>query len=453
MSNKIAIRKLKRLPNGQMTVVYVDASTGLEVMNLDGYTFGNMDGGTSLPGSDSTEQPTEKPEETPKEEPERGEREGGGNRSIFDNDLIFDNPDIPFREAVQAISTKPKEMAYANPKAATENPIKPTVNAPVRPNTTPSKTELPSPDLQPRQMANVNVNISKADRNQMPTTNIVDRVQQTVTDVLGPDYTVELHSGMEPKGMAAVGSDRHVKGYAGDFKIYDPKGNLVSPADPRMKDVAQAAAAQWGANVGLGPEYMSQSVHLDQMPPEMFGPKQGPQWGSIGKAMAPTLEDSRQSALMPSSYYDRMTANPPTPSSRPDPMSVEMETANKVTSSIGEPKTPAQFAAMGYAPRTASEKASLSYALAGELSPGTLEAASLGDPNAIQEVANMIGSLENRAVTKGTTIDEELEGSQVNSMMASKSGVTSGNYSQYKNTMDSLVNDFYSGKLLSLIHI
>lgn len=170
-----------------------------------------------------------------------------------------------------------------------------------------------------REMANVTLGMGP-NRPYSPDPAVTSAVQTAVTDVLGPNYSVNVTSGQEnspetvaaaAKGLANLsqyGSDRHKTGLAADFTITDPYGNKLSWANPmevgQLKDVAQALAAQNDANIGLGYLGSPHMMHADLVPASDLSKNQSQQWGVIGKAMEDRLNEARDFSLMPASFYE-----------------------------------------------------------------------------------------------------------------------------------------------------
>ena len=192
--------------------------------------------------------------------------------------------------------------------------------------TTPAATDYPlNHDLAPRPMAQVSYALGNK-RPGKPDAGLVGLIQDTVTDVLGPEYGVEVYSGRQ-SAKKQYGSNRHNTGFAADVYITDPNGKRLNPIDnqQQMLDVAQAFAAKGGLGVGLGTQlksgapYMSEGIHLDMVEP---GPGQDYEWGDVGDANADLLATARNNSLMPSSFYEKalpQTIDAPQPLD-PDPL-------------------------------------------------------------------------------------------------------------------------------------
>jgi len=180
-------------------------------------------------------------------------------------------------------------------------------------------SELPDPnsDLPARQMATVGLAMGKH-RPNPPGADFVSLVQDAATDVLGPNVRVDIVS-----GQGEYGSSRHrdPRGLAGDVRFVDTTTGKRITDPQKMMDVAQAFAAKGGMGVGYGPEYMGNgTMHLDTVTD--LHPGQDFEWGSVGNANADLLADARNSALMPSSFYEAaLPAEMQAPAGRmPDPL-------------------------------------------------------------------------------------------------------------------------------------
>lgn len=146
-------------------------------------------------------------------------------------------------------------------------------------------------------------------RNLTPSSGIEKKVASAVGQI-DPSLTTVLYSGQEPRGMAAVGSNRHPRGYAGDFR-FERGGRPVD--DPvLMHDIAMRMAADHKANIGYGPEYMGNGrMHIDTMPPSEFSARQGPQWGqTAGDDWAGNLTFARQTGIGPTPTYGAPVPQP-----------------------------------------------------------------------------------------------------------------------------------------------
>ncbi|AWC25359.1 spore cortex-lytic enzyme [Aminobacter sp. MSH1] len=177
--------------------------------------------------------------------------------------------------------------------------------------------------------------LAGAKRNQIPTSGIGEKVSAAASGVI-PGTTTTLYSGMEPRGLGAIGAkNRHPLGFAGDFHFTAPNGQKIT--DPvALQDIAMSMAAQHNANIGYGQTgYMGPGrMHIDTMPLEKFGG--GAQWGNTAQSWAKNLDFARKTGIGPTPY-----TNAPTPSPRPSPPDTMMAApAGKVERGKLAPATP-----------------------------------------------------------------------------------------------------------------
>jgi hypothetical protein len=114
--------------------------------------------------------------------------------------------------------------------------------------------------------------------------------------------------------------------------------------------------------------------------------------------------------------------------------------------------TPAALAAMGFTPRSATQKAEMARTIAGELSQKSLKALASTDPAtaaaAKNEVGSMLATMENRAASdKYGSISKTLAPSQYNSLFSKNLKTTNQNYANNKDSINAAVSDYYSGNL------
>lgn len=115
---------------------------------------------------------------------------------------------------------------------------------------------------------------------------VLDVIGWSVEQVLGKGAKVRVTSGQEGN-RPQHGSNRHKTGNAADIQVIDPQGNVVTANDPRMKEIARAAAANGALGIGFGQEYMGgDHMHIDLVPP---GTGQAHTWASGGEAMRAEL--------------------------------------------------------------------------------------------------------------------------------------------------------------------
>ena len=160
--------------------------------------------------------------------------------------------------------------------------------------------------------------LANAQRNQIPTSGIGEKVSAAANSVI-PGTKTTLYSGMEPKGLGAIGAkNRHPLGFAGDFHFTAPNGQQIT--DPvALQDIAMSMAAQHNANIGYGQTgYMGPGrMHIDTMPLDKF--PGGALWGNTAKSWANNLDFARKTGIGPTPY-----TNAPTPSPRPSPPEMMM---------------------------------------------------------------------------------------------------------------------------------
>lgn len=215
-------------------------------------------------------------------------------------------------DVASAVTAPVRQVAagVGNMASALRTAAFPSFSAPIAP----SRPTVDVPggyDLPSRPMADVGYRMGQK-RPNPPSMDLVSRVQNAATDVLGPNVRVDIVS-----GQGQYGSSRHrdPNGIAADAKILDKATGKYVTNQKAMMDVAQAFAAQGGKGVGYGPEYMGNgTMHLDTVQP---GPGQDYEWGSLGNRNAGLLADARKSALMPASFYERnLPKSMPAPPSR-----------------------------------------------------------------------------------------------------------------------------------------
>ncbi|NAZ37144.1 tape measure protein [Rubellimicrobium sp. CFH 75288] len=148
---------------------------------------------------------------------------------------------------------------------------------------------------------------------------ITNLVTHAVEQAVGPGARVVVTSGQEDPGHRH-GSNRHGTGLAADVAIYDAQGRRITARDPRMADVARAAAASGALGIGFGAEYMGGThMHIDMVPP---GPGQAHTWGSGGRAMRPELVALMRGADAPTLTFGPGSSGVPAGTS-PEALSVQ----------------------------------------------------------------------------------------------------------------------------------
>lgn len=310
---------------------------------------------------------------------------------------------------------------------------------------------IDDPDLPTRNMAALDYDLEGKGRSQVPSSGIGNKVADVVTDLLGPGYGVTVTSGQEPEGATPVGTaHRHPGGFAADLKITDPQGRPLSLDTPQDKqaiqDVAQGMAARYGANFGMGPEYMgNQTMHIDTMDLNQY--PGGAEWASTGKAWAGTLDEARQTGVMPERYYD--VQNPPTPSSRPTSTMIaenpEKAEANSPFSAImSTPSSSSKFTVdpNRFKDVTDEQKELMGMTLAGEIDPGKTD---LTTEAGRREAMGIMSTMENRAPKYGGIEEAITAPNQYSTWNNDTAASTAANnYKANKSTYDTLVSDYIS---------
>lgn len=313
-------------------------------------------------------------------------------------------------------------------------------------------------------------------------------------------------------GGPRIGSTRHDANQVGGAIDVAVSVNGQRVTDPATLEKIQVEAARRGAlGIGYGPGYMGPGMmHIDQLVPSesVIGQSQVPggfTWaGETGNPFADVLEPIQQTRVpaYQQEFQDNVrqaaqqfnlqaivNTNNMSPDEQQDffqnaqrnnvqlaqnddgtitatidPYAMEDKelgtTAQRVIETVTKnPKfkeglditkmSPAELSSTGYGlVRTPEEQRQISYALAGELDPKTLEGLIKNDPVARQELANMIATIENRAqstLNPSQTLEDILTPSKYNSLMESSLPTTTFNYQQYGSVLDQAVKDFYTG--------
>lgn len=440
---KYAIRKLVRQADGTVSPIWVDAETGQKVQDTTGYELVTDLAGDSNFDPDTPEE-EEKPVEESKEEDKEPPYEPSGRvmfGSVYDNDVIFDQPDVPIRQASKPSKStlntdknkKAEPTSRPAPSAVSKVDAKP-IRAPAieefpSVSSTPSKTGNIFKDYADK-VAGAQGTVAKFDNTGLSpkAIDMVDRLNQRGYGDLGVNSGYRDPS--KNKSVGGANKSQHIQGNAIDLATK----NLP---DQVKQDILDAALVGGARGVGI---YPGGSMHVDvRENPAFWGP--AGYAGSTVEEMPEWARDNLQALLDGQGAAYLSKHNVPTPIERPDPDAIDSEM------SVAKSLTPAEFASWGYKDRTPEEKSMVSYALAGELSPKSLEGLMLGEPEAIQEAANILGAIENRSASKNLSIPEVLNPTQVNSMMEQNKGVTTNNYASYKDAIDGMVDGFYGGKL------
>lgn len=299
----------------------------------------------------------------------------------------------------------------------------------------PVNANVSDPDMPSRQMSDIQYDMGK--RSEIPSSGIDKKVQDIVTDTLGPGYSVELYSGQEPAGAEPVGTkDRHPKGFAGDFRIRDPDGQPLSLDNPQeaqaLHDVAQNFAGRYGGNIGIGKGYMGPSgMHMDTMPLGGEYPG-GPQWGATGKQWAGDLEKARSLGVMADSYYD---VDAPTPAERPGAVMGESDLAT-----IGPAAATASVDVGRASLFSPQAKELMAKTLAGEIDPRSTD---LSTPDGMREAQGIMSTMENRAPKAGGIVEGITAPDQYSTWSNPKAAATAEtNYAANPGVFDGLVENY-----------
>lgn len=319
-------------------------------------------------------------------------------------------------------------------------------------------------------------NLAGKHRSEVPDAGFLGSITDAVgkSRGLGSGFTVDVTSGKDPDGTSYSGSGRHEHGVGADFGVIDNStGQRVT--DDRMKDLAaQYAFDNPDAGIGFGQNYMGAGLmHIDK------SGKKG-NWGAkgLGINMDPALANTIDAARK--GFGPTPFSNAPAPFGPDDEQGPATATGdyNQPTGPLGElaagaqqsmgkgyqapsaptkmdkfsgidiTNNPAALSALGYGPkRSAEDIASMAYAFAGELAPGQLSALKANDPTAVQELANMVATVENRAQSKrfqNKTLADVLTPSQYNSLTTAAKAVTSANFAQYKDVLTGVITDYYN---------
>lgn len=284
----------------------------------------------------------------------------------------------------------------------------------------------------------------------------------TVVAPSSGSYTAQQKADIAAGKMSPTGSSRHTSGKAVDFGVFGPDGKSIGPEG--MSALAEALAGRGVTGIGHGKGYMDDDG-TSRMHADMAQPNAPMGWGAGGKSanMDPGLKGRLNEAWSQGKFSGPATAPVPTPNPGPaSPTSTPGVTENPM-SETGEsfgggmvndtinPMTPSQLAQTPDGPkRSPEEMAAMGKAIAGELSPQSLKGLAEGSKAAIDEMANIIATMENRAQSKSNKSGSMLGvlgGGSYNSMMGSKMGTTNDNFSKFGPSVMDTLADYYSGKI------
>lgn len=503
MEEKRAIKRIVRGDNGQVRVILIDAKTLQEVTNPAGYRVINANSNFVEPvGSvENPETPSVIQGQLPLEmmRPD-GQTEPTTAQSVKSG---VSKPSAPQQ------ASKPATVA---PVTTTPAPVSPAISAPPSaptspaPTTTTPTTGLANPvdplgtfskgvatpetatpgtgglaalaESSKEGMGKTTVDesgLAGKGRGYAADAEIMAAIQETVDEMFGPGHTVNVTSGTyspeQQQQFAAgntkgqIGSSRHNFGKAVDFGVIGPSGKALSPT--QMADLGQSLAAKGFTGIGVGKGYMDadgqSKVHADKSGKGLAT------WGAgnTKATMDPQQRSNIETGLgigkgdvgkvpaMP--YYDPPTPTPnPGPPTTGNPLTEEPSTQDQgigkgMVDAARDPATmtPAEIARTEFGPkRTAEEIAAMGRTIAGELSPGALKGLSEGSLSAMQEMANMIATMENRAQSKNNKTGSMLGilgGNSYNSNLSSNSGVTNDNFSKFGEAVMKGLEDYYGG--------
>lgn len=463
MTSKVAIRGLKRRPDGTMGVVYIDPSTGLEISDITGYQIADQTGGSEFTPQDQVK-------DNNKDDTEGDESSGedsnsskaikdadsrrGGDRygSVYSSNDVFDRPDEPISHTISRTTNSSKSVGQEVDKA---NPLSGSVQSSTRtPGYNPSEATggtLDGVSRAPVDPSGAKTKGSKGTIGSFDRAGLSESARGMVDKMAAAGYgDLGVNSSYrDPQTNAKVGGakgSQHLHGNAVDV-------SLNGLTDAQKEGALDAALSAGAAGIGL---YPGGAMHIDTRDKTtMWGPKGYA--GSTVSEMPGWAQDNLQAKLNAGEFSYLSQHNVATPTARPSATEQASLTSDDSPSfakeSVRESLTPAQYASQGYAPRTAEEKQAAAMAIAGELSPNSLAALSMGDETAMSEVANMLGALENRAVTKQTSLTDQLSPTQVNSMDPKNMATTQNNFSKYGQDVMKAVDSFYAGAMPNALSV
>jgi hypothetical protein len=150
--------------------------------------------------------------------------------------------------------------------------------------------QAPAPTHQHQHLGNFSVDLTGAQRRDMPTNFDYERVGRIAEQTI-PGISTKMYSGMEPPGTPPVNSPyRHPLGVAGDFSFSVAGQPLLNKN--AYEAIAMNLAKEMNANIGIGPDYMhpglgvapaglTERMHVDTSLNQY--PGMGTAWGEWGK--------------------------------------------------------------------------------------------------------------------------------------------------------------------------
>ena len=293
-----------------------------------------------------------------------------------------------------------------------------------------------------------NVSYSLGDkRPHRPDLGLVDRVSAAIGSSL-PGYGVNVTS-----GLGEYGSDRHRAKNADlgafDFNLVDPQGQTITPAShPKEYETALRSLGQYDLK-GLG--HYGWGLHADMVRENSWGPTTG--LASLNPTFGRAIEEGRAMA----SPYEGW-AGPAVPT--PRDTAIDNNIVDNLNAPIDRPQmgldrfktapdfsqmTPGQIAFSGFGDIPDDQTIdSMAVTIAGELGPSTLRGLKEGRPEARQELANVVATMDNRMRTAG--VANISNPSQYNSLMDRNMPTTRENYSLYGADITSAIRDTYAGE-------
>jgi len=502
MAEKKAVKRVVRGDDGRRRVILVDIKTYQEVTDPSGYTIINANSSYEEPVAsiETPEIPSISPENT-KEKPvipnsPEGQTAAQGVKNSVTAPSKSTTQGAPVgavtRSPIDPIATPPANPnptpGVAGPKSGSigVNPAQgtpgakapeskqagPSLDAPkgvATPETAgksePGKGLANLSDSSKSGMASVNNSGLGPGRSAPADEALMGIIAEEVGRMFGPEYSIDVTSGtytdQQRADIAAgkrseTGSSRHTHGKAADFSVTGPDGKALSYE--QMTNLAEALAGRGITGIGLGKGYMD-ADGTSRMHADMSRPGQPLGWGAKGRSknMDPALSGRLGKAWSEGKFSGPATAPTPTPNPGPPTTSNPMEDTNQgvgkgMVDATKDPgtMTPAELSRTQFGPsRTPEEMAAMGKAIAGELGPNTLKGLSEGSLEAMQEMSNIIATMENRAQSqnnKSGSMLGVLGGGSYNSMMGSKSKTTNDNFSKFGEAVMKGIEDFYSGK-------
>lgn len=324
-------------------------------------------------------------------------------------------------------------------------------------------------------------------RKNTPSQGFIDSVTQQVGETFGPGYSVKGTSGQGPYGGFA---HRDHRGVAMDMDVIDPTGQKVTDDNKMSQLATDYAFSNPQAGIGYGAGYMEPGrMHLD-LARDQNNPNAGKEWGANNSwtSMDPELQQSIDAARAWANSGNP-TPTPkggwgPSPTATGDyvrsnevafdkPSSMDFSGRNVAQSGIKSlaeksitgmqastpssldnlqgvdvSKNPAALATAGYMTRTPEELDTMAQTISREISPDTMTGMKNRNPESLQEFANVVSSIENRAAMdkyKDTGVTGVVNPSQY--MGTDVTPNTKNNYSAWGDDIKGFLTDYYTGNL------